>query len=189
MGQKEDLFCLFLGQPGCHEGCIHLHGHRWTTAPDKLIYTGRGNNPCWGHTNISMSTLPQSGGRDPLLMSIDWGPAIESVDIWHEFMGVEWKDRGGRRWDALWCACMCLWLQWSCDLLRLQTHHSLKQGCSRRTTRFNRCAMHLEAPPCSYPVVCSWCELLLFGWAWSSCSIIFFPFAYNQTSRFPLGFF
>ena len=44
-----------------------------------------------------MLTLPWSGGRDPLLMSIDWWPTTESVDVWHEFMGVEWKNGGGRR--------------------------------------------------------------------------------------------
>ena len=74
-GQKEDFFCLFLGQP-CHcKGCIQLHSPRWTTTRDILIHTQ-------SSMNISISRLPWSaGGRDPQLMSNDQRPVIESADV------------------------------------------------------------------------------------------------------------
>ena len=52
----------------------------------------------------------------------------------------------------------------------------LWMGTLQRTTRLQQICQCLDAPPCSYPVARSQCELLLFEWAWSS----FFPFAYDQ---------
>ena len=54
-----------------------------------------------------MLRLPQSGEKDPRLMSNDRGPVSELVDVRCEFMGVEWKKGGGRRQSALVSTCVC----------------------------------------------------------------------------------
>ena len=51
LGQKEDLFCMFLGQPYHCKGCIQLHIHGWPTTGDKLIHT-RSHNTCWWHKHL-----------------------------------------------------------------------------------------------------------------------------------------
>ena len=64
-----------------------------------------------------MLILPWSGGRDPLLMSNDWGPTSELADVWHKFMGVEWKKGdGGRQMHSGEHVHLH---SWSCDLLQL----------------------------------------------------------------------
>ena len=50
------------------------------------------------------------------------------------------------------------------DLLQLQTHHSFKRESSEKLPGSTDLP-HLDAPPCSYLMVCLQCELLLFEWA------------------------
>ena len=96
LGQKEDFFCLLLGQPGRHEDCIQLHGCGWPTTRDKLIYAGRGNNPHQRCKHLYGDTAMLWRKR-PLLMSNNCTPTRESADVWHKLTGVGWKKGGGRR--------------------------------------------------------------------------------------------
>ena len=135
MGQKEDLFCLFLGQPRHHEGCIQLHGHGWPAVWDKLIYTGRGNNPCWRHEHLYVYTAMVWWKRPPT--HVKWLGANYWISRCMEWVYGSRVEEG--RWqkaNTLWWACVSAFtVAW---FTLISNSSFLQMGTLQRTTRFNR---------------------------------------------------